>query len=163
MAIERPEGGYAWIDVPLDKPVSLTCCGEPASWRAHWVTMPGYKRAQPVRCTSLDHGDCALCNQGVGYRVRYVVPVLLDGAPRLLEIGRTQWPWIEVRESLQDWVGCRFAISRERPVKNAPLIIVSLGRAHVSEEQAIDVRGVVATLGRDMRTAWDHNRLDASR
>jgi len=155
MALERPESGLTWMRVPVKESAVVTVLGQVVTYWTHWIQRPGGQRAQPVRCVRWEAGRCAVCERGQPRRVRYVVPVRRDGVPMLLELGRVQYPVLHLVFGQDDWLGRKLRVSREWPARNAPIVVVPVGREHVSEEEKWDVSAEVGELGRGQLSLVD--------
>ena len=163
--IDAPELGYPWVRVPLDQPLHVTIAGEPESYHVHWVRPAPGRPPTPVRCIQRDGDNCTLCAAGVGHRVRYVLPVLHDGTPKLLELGSQQYPWLVSKETSirlhasdhhpeGQWPGHQIILGRDRPVKNAEIWVRNTGWSRISPEQVITIAGIVSTLGREQLATY---------
>lgn len=152
MALDRPESGFIWLHVAADAPVECVINGSIETWWAHFVRQPGAKKVLAVRCFKPDGDECAWCIGQVGVRARYVVPVLVDGAQRLVELGRVQYGALRMlSESAGGEVGKRIRLQHEWKARNAPIVVSPLGREVITAEMVVDVADFVDTLGRSER------------
>lgn len=152
MALDRPESGFIWLHVPPGAPIECVVNGSIETWWAHFVRQPGARKVIAVRCFKGDMVTCPWCEGQVGVRARYVVPVLVDGAQRLVELGRVQYGSLRMlSESVGGEVGKRIRLSHEWNAKNAPIVVLPLGREVITAEMVVDVREFVDTLGRAER------------
>lgn len=147
MALERPEAGYVWLHVPLREAVEVVIVGEVHSWWMHWAAVDR-KARRGVRCARREHLACALCEGGQAPRVRYVLPVHVAGALRLVEVGRVQYSTLAMMEENGGLVGRRCVVVREYAAKNAAIVLRPAGRETVSAEQVVDISEFVGQLGR---------------
>ena len=147
MALVAPETGWVWVSVPLDGAIDLVVVSEPETWFSHWYRAPGGRRAEALRCVLEERGACDLCRAGYERRARYVLAVELDGEVRLVEFGRVQFPALALLQELGGLVGARLRVTRERPVRNAPIRLREVAREVIAADRRHDIGGYVATLG----------------
>lgn len=168
MALPTPESGYLFARVPLTGSVSFVVVGPAVAYQTHWTGWRGSRGQRAARCQSFDGKLCGLCHLGRGWKMRYMVPVLAAGERRILELGKPQYPWLQMMDELGTWCGARITVRREWAAKNAPLLVEPAGREHVSPEQVFSAAGVAACEGQENYRAWlistsDDDRLDGFR
>jgi hypothetical protein len=151
----RPEPGWLWVHPPLQGELVGVICGEIRCYETHWYRPAGGKVPRAVRCVRREVGECDWCTARYERRVRYVVPLLLESGVRLVELSRTVYTLLSMIREGGGEVGRRITIARERPFKNAPLVVVPGGRMHVGEEQVVDIRDYVMGLGREALALCD--------
>lgn len=147
MALEAPEEGWVWLQVPLSESVDVVVVGDVETWHTHWYRGPLCKGSIAVRCVKEERGVCEWCRAGYERRARYVFPVRVDEDVRLVELGRVQYPALSGIVQFERWLGSRLRLVRERPVKNAPIQLRRIGAEVLPEEAVIDISQVVAGLG----------------
>lgn len=154
MPLERPEPGFVWLHVPRKGSVDVVVCGELYTWWAHWAVIPGTRRQEAVRCARADGGICAWCDGDYGRRARYVFPVRVGDAVRLVELGRVQYSSLAMVWEEGRWIGARFRLEREWDAANARIRVTYVGREVLSEEVQVDISEYVSTLGLSASQRW---------
>lgn len=147
MALERPEAGWVWLHVPRRDPVEVVVISDIHTWWAHFVRVPGAKAAKAVRCLAADGRPCEWCDAQVGRRARYVFAVRTADQVRLVELGRVQFPLLQVMYDGGRWIGTRMELRREWDAANARITIVPRGREVITDEVMVDIGDHVAGLG----------------
>jgi len=100
-------------------------------------------------------GACEWCRHGYDRRTRYVLPVRVGDTTRVIEMGRVQYPALAAAEAFGGLIGCVLICTRERPTRNAPIVVRVARREHVSAECIVDIQGFVNSLGRTEARALD--------
>lgn len=164
MPLERPELGYTWLQVPLDRALQVVILGDVYAWDSHWYRPQGYKGPQAVRCRRREAGECRFCELKFEIRKRYVFPVRVDDEARevrVVELGRVQYPVMEVVYEMHGWVGCKLVLARERPARNAPIHVrhVREYKEIVPREAQVDVEGFAREQGLPMLRYIELNDL----
>lgn len=144
-----PEPGWLWVHPPLQGELRGTICGLVRCYESHWYRPAGGKVPRAVRCVRREAGECDWCSAGYERRVRYVLPLAMEQGVRLVELSRTVYTLLSMIREGGGEVGRKVIITRERPFKNAPLLLVPGGREHVSAEQVVDIADFVRGLGRE--------------
>jgi hypothetical protein len=147
MALERPEAGFVWLHVPRREGVEVVAISDIHTWWAHFVRVPGAKAAKAVRCLAADGRACEWCDAQVGRRARYVFAVRTGDVVRLVELGRVQFPLLQVMYEGGRWLGTRMELKREWDAANARIQIVPRGREVITDEVVVDIGDHVAGLG----------------
>lgn len=147
MPLVAPEEGWVWLSVPLNESVDIVVLGEIHHWFTHWYRGPQCRGSVAVRCVKEERGECDWCRAEYAQRVRYVFPVRADDQVRLCELGAPQYPSLLAITTFDRWVGSRLRLVRERPVKNAPILVRRIGEEVVPPEAVVDCSGLVAGLG----------------
>jgi hypothetical protein len=100
-----------------------------------------------VRCLRSDGLHCGFCAEEYGRRARYVFPVRVDGAVRLVELGRVQYQTLALVYQEGRWLGTRLRLAREWDAANARIQVTFLGREGLTDEVVVDIEEYVSTLG----------------
>lgn len=159
MPLVAPEEGWVWLSVPLHECVDVVVLGEIHSWFTHWYRGPQCRGSLAVRCVKEERGDCDWCRAEYQRRVRYVFPVRVDDQVRCCELGAPQYPSLSAISTFERWVGSRLRLARERPVKNAPILVRRIGEEVVPPEAVVDCSGLVAGLGLSNLRMLDVSRV----
>lgn len=159
MALERPEPGWVWLHVPRKEAVDVVVCSDIHTWWAHFTRLPGQRVARAVRCAQADGESCEWCESQIGRRARYVFAVRVADQVRLVELGRVQFPQLQVFYSagLSRWLGTRLRLSREWDAANARIEVLYQGRENLSDECVVDPGDYVAGLGQAERRMFRPN------
>lgn len=147
MPLERPEAGWVWLHVPRKDPVDVVAISDICTWWAHFVRVPGARSARAVRCLAADGHECGWCAAQIGRRARYVFAVRVGELVRLVELGRVQFPLLQIMYDGGRWLGTRVQLAREWDAANARISIEFRGREVISDEVVVDIAEHVASLG----------------
>lgn len=153
MPLDRPEEGWVWLHVPRREGVEVVVLGDIHTWWAHFARVPGLRAAKAVRCLKADGAPCEWCDREIGRRARYVFPVRAGDVPRLVELGRVQYPELSMIYGAGRWLGARLRLEKEWDAPNARIRVTYLGREVITTEAEVDVGVYVSQLGfQELRT-----------
>lgn len=148
MPLDRPEAGWVWLHVPRREPVEVVVVGDVCTWWAHFhKPIANSKQVRAIRCVAADGAPCAWCDAEIGRRARYVFPVRVADAVRLVELGRVQYPLLAVLYDSGRWVGRRIKLRREWDAANARISLEPVGFEVITSEVQVDCADYVGTLG----------------
>lgn len=146
MALVAPEDGFHFAKVPLTGVLRAVVIGEVHSFWSHWYRIHGTKRVVAVRCLRDIEDGCFWCEREFRRSVRYLLPVRIDGQPRVLEFGRVQYPALATIEAFGGLVGVELECGRESAYRNSPIQVRSVGRERVPPEAVVDLTAFVASV-----------------
>jgi hypothetical protein len=147
--LDMPDQGAAWLRVPQDgRAIRVVACGNPGSWRCHFVRVRERGRVYGARCLAREEGTCRLCDLGNAARVRYVLPVWYRGYLHYVEVGRPQWADL-LHTGVDGWWSRPILLWRERPGPTGRIRLAPDTTAALDDTvPRVDVSAFVADLGR---------------